>query len=97
MYIVSFFFFCFQFAVVSFSSTAEVLGSTLRPCVNLFMLSQATPINIKLFEQEINGLSANGATNYEAALDKAFNFFQETNFGVTGEKRGRSSKLYCLT
>lgn len=80
-------YFPLQFAVVKFSSEAVVLGST-RSCVSSYTLSEATPLNIKFFEAEINRLTIRGATNYEAALDTAFRFFESSNSSINGEKRG---------
>jgi hypothetical protein len=46
-------------------------------------------MNIKFIEGEINRLSVDGKTNYEAALDTAFKFFETSPLNISGESRGR--------
>ncbi|XP_013418905.1 VWFA and cache domain-containing protein 1 [Lingula anatina] len=75
-----------SFAIVAFSDSAttprftehQIVTENVDTCYETKM-SRATPMNAKNLKKFIDGLSAGGATNYAAALTKAFEFLRHSN------------------
>ncbi|XP_021351428.1 VWFA and cache domain-containing protein 1-like isoform X1 [Mizuhopecten yessoensis] len=73
-------------SVVAFESNAAIVGVSERSCLNL-ELALATPLNQKYLKRKINSLTTGFATNYEAALTKAFDVFESSSNILNGTHR----------
>ncbi|XP_013420899.1 VWFA and cache domain-containing protein 1 [Lingula anatina] len=74
--------------LVSFSSAASTPVLSESTCYTT-SLAAATPQNAKNLKKYIDSLRAGGATNYQAAMEKAFSLFNSSENSFKGEKRNK--------
>lgn len=70
-----------------FDTATAVPGTAIRKCFAT-KLAEATPANVRLFQNIIQQIQSGARTNYELALREAFKFFRNSNYTTGSEKRG---------